>query len=328
VGQRESHDRVAGLQQRVVDGGVGLGAGVRLDVRVLGAEQRLGAVDRQLLDDVDPLAAAVVARSRIALGVLVGEHAALAFEHGARNEVLRGDQLQRVLLALQLERERLRDLRIDVGQRTVEVVGRKLVAHHHEPTSARSTAEAATAPARTIRQRPVASSSPRSTTVEGVPGSWPRRARDRRPRGSPPAPRPACAPRRHRRGSRWSAAAGRPASSPTSITRTPSSPLTTGQREAAGRVRQEQRQRPRQQRATAARVRPPSSAARRAPPAARRRPPPRASGRPALELEQPLAAARSGRRSRGRRRCRRRSARRRRRRSRRRATGGPLIGSP
>ena len=36
-------------------------AGVRLDVGVIGAEQLLGAVDRQLLDHVDLLAAAVVA---------------------------------------------------------------------------------------------------------------------------------------------------------------------------------------------------------------------------------------------------------------------------
>ena len=76
-GQRQAHDRVAGLQQRVVDGGVGLRAGVRLDVGVLGAEQRLGAVDRELLDDVDVLAAAVVALARVALGVLVGQHGAL-----------------------------------------------------------------------------------------------------------------------------------------------------------------------------------------------------------------------------------------------------------
>ena len=59
--QREAHDRVAGLEQRVVDGGVGLRAGVRLDVGVLGAEERLRAVDRELLGDVDVLAAAVVA---------------------------------------------------------------------------------------------------------------------------------------------------------------------------------------------------------------------------------------------------------------------------
>ena len=62
VGEREAEHRVARLEQRVIDGGVGLRAGVRLDVRVLGAEQLLGAVDRELLGDVDVLAAAVVAR--------------------------------------------------------------------------------------------------------------------------------------------------------------------------------------------------------------------------------------------------------------------------
>ena len=102
VRERQAHDRVAGLQQRVVDGRVGLRAGVRLDVGVLGAEQRLGAVDRQLLADVDPLAAAVVAPAWIPLGVLVGEDRALALEHRARHEVLGGDHLERGLLALEL----------------------------------------------------------------------------------------------------------------------------------------------------------------------------------------------------------------------------------
>ena len=64
VGQLHAEDRVARLDQRHVDGVVGLGAGVRLDVGVLGAEQLLGAVDRELLGDVDPLAAAVVAACR------------------------------------------------------------------------------------------------------------------------------------------------------------------------------------------------------------------------------------------------------------------------
>ena len=112
-----------GRQQRVVDGGVGLRAGVRLDVRVLGAEQRLGAVDRELLGDVDPLAAAVVAPSGVALGVLVREHRALAFEHRARDEVLRGDHLQRALLARELAAQHGRDLRVHLGERAVEVVG-------------------------------------------------------------------------------------------------------------------------------------------------------------------------------------------------------------
>src|SRR5437773_1609143 len=51
-------DRVAGLDQRVVRGGVRLGARVRLHVGVIGAEQLLGTVDRQLLGHVDVLAAA------------------------------------------------------------------------------------------------------------------------------------------------------------------------------------------------------------------------------------------------------------------------------
>ena len=104
VRQLEAQDRVARLQQRVVDGRVGLRAGVRLDVRVLGAEQLLRAVDRELLGDVDVLAAAVVAPARVALGVLVRQHAALALQHRLRHEVLGGDHLERALLALELLR--------------------------------------------------------------------------------------------------------------------------------------------------------------------------------------------------------------------------------
>ena len=124
VRQREAHDRVAGLQQRVVDGGVRLRARVRLHVGVLGAEQRLGAVDRELLDHVDVLAAAVVALARIALGVLVRQHAALALEDRLGHEVLRRDHLQRPLLALELVADRLRDLGVDFGERALEIVGR------------------------------------------------------------------------------------------------------------------------------------------------------------------------------------------------------------
>jgi hypothetical protein len=126
VRQREAHDGLAGLQECVVDGGVGLRAGVRLDVGVLGSEQRGGAVDGELLGDVDPLAAAVVAAAGVALGVLVGEHRALAFEHGARHEVLRGDHLERALLAIELAPQHLRDLGVHLGERAVEVVGTKL----------------------------------------------------------------------------------------------------------------------------------------------------------------------------------------------------------
>ena len=66
----EAEHGVAALQQRVEDGHVGLRAGVGLDVGVLGAEQLLRAIAREVLRHVDDLAAAVVAPPGIALGVL------------------------------------------------------------------------------------------------------------------------------------------------------------------------------------------------------------------------------------------------------------------
>lgn len=68
---------------------------------MLGAEERLDPVDRELLDDVDVLATAVVAAAGVTLGVLVGQHRALGLEHRDRSEVLRGDHLKGGLLAVQ-----------------------------------------------------------------------------------------------------------------------------------------------------------------------------------------------------------------------------------
>ena len=51
-----------------------------LHVRVVGPEELLRPVDRELLGLVDPLAAAVVALARQSLGVLVGENGAGGFE--------------------------------------------------------------------------------------------------------------------------------------------------------------------------------------------------------------------------------------------------------
>ncbi len=126
VGEGEAHDGVPWLQQGVIDGGVGLGAGVGLDVGVLGPEEGLGAVDGELLGDVHPLAAPVVAPAGVALGVLVGQHRPLALEDGPGDEVLRGDHLQGALLTLELPTQDLGDLRVHLGQRTVEVVGTQL----------------------------------------------------------------------------------------------------------------------------------------------------------------------------------------------------------
>ena len=125
VVELEAHDLVAGVEQRHVDRVIGLSAGMGLDVRVLGAEERFRAVDRKLLADVDLLAAAVVAPAGVALRVLVGEHGSGGVQHRLRHEVLGGDHLERSLLARELAVEHLRDLGINLGERRgLEVVGK------------------------------------------------------------------------------------------------------------------------------------------------------------------------------------------------------------
>ena len=101
VREVHAHDGIAGLEQREKDRHVRLRAGVRLDVRVGRAEELLRAVDSELLDDVDELAAAVITLAGIALGVLVREHAALRLEHSLGDNVLRGDELELRALAIQ-----------------------------------------------------------------------------------------------------------------------------------------------------------------------------------------------------------------------------------
>ena len=87
-----------GLMQRHEGRRIGLAAGMRLHIGVVGTEQALDAIDGQLLDDVDILAATVVALARIAFGVLVGEHRTLRLEHARTGVVLRGDELDVLFL--------------------------------------------------------------------------------------------------------------------------------------------------------------------------------------------------------------------------------------
>ena len=116
VVESQPQHRVALFEHRVVRGHVGRGAGVRLDVRMLGAEQRLRPLDREPLDLVDDLTAAVVATTGKALGVLVRQHGADRLEHRRPGEVLRGDQLELLALAPQLRIAELRDLGVDLGE--------------------------------------------------------------------------------------------------------------------------------------------------------------------------------------------------------------------
>ncbi|CWS34458.1 Uncharacterised protein [Neisseria meningitidis] len=71
-----------------------------MDVGVLRAEQFFDAVNRQLFDNIDVFAAAVVAFAGVAFGVFVGQLGTLRFHYGAADVVFRGNQLDVVLLAL------------------------------------------------------------------------------------------------------------------------------------------------------------------------------------------------------------------------------------
>ena len=125
--EAEGEDRVARLEEAEVDRHVRLGARMRLDVRVLCAEEVLRAVDRQLLDLVHDLAAAVVAPPRIALRVLVREHRARRLEHGRPREVLGRDELDLATLAVGLAVDERGDLGVVLreppGPQTRELVG-------------------------------------------------------------------------------------------------------------------------------------------------------------------------------------------------------------
>jgi hypothetical protein len=116
-GEIETHEGIAGLQQRQEYRLVHLAARIRLHVCESRAEQFLGALDRQRLRDVDPFAAAVIAMARITLGVFVGHHRALRFQHGAADDVLRSNQLNLMTLPAEFAADRGRDLRIGLGER-------------------------------------------------------------------------------------------------------------------------------------------------------------------------------------------------------------------
>ena len=74
AGQIHAHERVAGLQQGGVDLQIRLRAGMRLHVGVGSAEERPGALHRNVLQHVDIVAAAVIPLAGITLGVFVGQN--------------------------------------------------------------------------------------------------------------------------------------------------------------------------------------------------------------------------------------------------------------
>ena len=113
--ERHAEELVARLQQRHEHGLVGLRARVRLHVGEGAVEEFPGALDRQVLGLVHFLAAAVVAATRIAFGIFVGQYRARRLEHGPGNDVLRRDQFDQLALAVQFALQDGVDRRIGLG---------------------------------------------------------------------------------------------------------------------------------------------------------------------------------------------------------------------
>ena len=109
VAQIHAEDGIARLEESEVHRDIRLRAGVRLDIRMLRAEELHRPVTREVLDLVDILAAAVVSRAGIALSIFICEMAAHGFHHSGRNKVLRCDKLYMVSLALELAHHRIVD---------------------------------------------------------------------------------------------------------------------------------------------------------------------------------------------------------------------------
>ena len=186
MGEHQPEHLVLGprLEERAEHRHVRLRAGVRLHVGVVGAEQLLRAIDRELLGDVDEPAAAVVAVTRVPLGVLVVHRRGLRGEHRGARVVLRGDQPQRAPFALELARDRIGDLRVGGAQRVPvrdEPVARVGVVGHLSVLLVRSRRPVA-AVARAARPRTAC-----RATAGGSPGragrrrsGRPSRARSRR----------------------------------------------------------------------------------------------------------------------------------------------------
>src|SRR5262249_48543647 len=144
-------------------------------------EQLLRAVDGELLDLVDDLAAAVVPLPRIALCVLVRRRRPDRLEDRGPGEVLGRDQLDLAALPLRLAVEQFRNLGVDLVESGSGQLLERLLGDGHRlsspgvrvdrtaASSRRRASASETAPSRRMR----GSAPARSMTVDAVPGSRP-----------------------------------------------------------------------------------------------------------------------------------------------------------
>ena len=116
-GKIEPHEGVARLHERHEHFGIGRRAGMRLHVGEAAAEQFRDPLNGEPLDNVDELAAAVIALARQAFGIFVGQHRALRLKHRATDDIFRRDQLDLVALAPEFLADGIGNLRIAFAER-------------------------------------------------------------------------------------------------------------------------------------------------------------------------------------------------------------------
>mmetsp|Transcript_28829 Transcript_28829/g.84506 ORF Transcript_28829/g.84506 Transcript_28829/m.84506 type:complete len:327 (+) Transcript_28829:985-1965(+) len=144
MGQVEAHEAIVRLEQRGKDVHVGRrpGEGLHVDapfvrVKVERFERALAA---HALCCVDPLVAAVVPRTGVALRVLVLHHRAQRLEHRARGVVLRRDEGEASALAALLLLNHVKDLGVEGFEIRVENARQLLLALHGGGQDSRSSA--------------------------------------------------------------------------------------------------------------------------------------------------------------------------------------------
>jgi hypothetical protein len=121
VGQVKTHQAVVRTHDGLVDLEVGGRAGQALDVDTpllrVEAEGLESASLASELNGINVLVTAVVAGTGVTLGVLVAHGRTQSIEDGARSDVLRGNQKDRLALTLNLLLHDLGDLRVGLDER-------------------------------------------------------------------------------------------------------------------------------------------------------------------------------------------------------------------
>ncbi len=102
VGQAHTQNRITRLTQGHVDRSISLRTGMGLHIGVGCTEQLLSPIYSQLFCHIHMLTSAVVALTRIALCIFIGQNRALGLHNSRTGVVLRSNQLNMLLLPLLL----------------------------------------------------------------------------------------------------------------------------------------------------------------------------------------------------------------------------------